>query len=193
MGQATIHDQPTDILSQTAFSPNTPNAITPRRVKIALDALLYGRSIAPSDSLEQLTLVNEVLAAAALPPDAHSRAAALGILLTALMTKELVKHRRAMGIHDSLTKIARQAALEAIARDGQCANPELLGWSWLYYHYVRVELNIQPKDFCQACFVTERTLRRYQALAFWRLTQLLIKREWQICRARNVANRKQAL
>ena len=62
--------------------------------------------------------------------------------------------------------------------DGLSMSPELIGWSWLYHHYVRIDLNIQAQAFCDVLHIDERTLRRYQQHSLKRLTNILIQREW---------------
>lgn len=71
-------------------------------------------------------------------------------------------------------------ALVSIARYGETGNPNLIGWCWLYYRYIRSELAISPDRFSRLCHITTRTLRRYQGLALARLTRLLVEAEWQV-------------
>jgi hypothetical protein len=55
----------------------------------------------------------------------------------------------------------------------------LIGWSWLYYAYVRVELHLSAAQFCEVAHIDPRTLRRYQKRAMLRLTARLIAGEQQ--------------
>ena len=72
-----------------------------------------------------------------------------------------------------------EQAIKSIAGYGKLYNPELIGWAWLYYRFVRVDLCISAVDFSEACCINERTLRRYQTHAISRLTDLLIEQESQ--------------
>lgn len=70
--------------------------------------------------------------------------------------------------------------LRAIRQDAQTGNMELLAWGWLYYRFVRVDLQIAPTLFSQAAGITTRTLRRYQQRGIVRLTLHLIEQEHRI-------------
>lgn len=71
-------------------------------------------------------------------------------------------------------------AFQAIQRDARTGNTELLAWGWLYYRFVRVDLQITSTQFSQAARITARTLRRYQQRSAARLTLHLIDQERQI-------------
>ncbi|MCA9912167.1 MAG: hypothetical protein KC496_02410 [Anaerolineae bacterium] len=72
-----------------------------------------------------------------------------------------------------------QQVFQAIQRDAQTGNAELLAWGWLYYRFVRVDLQITPTQFSWAAGITTRTLRRYQQRGIARLTLHLIDQEQQ--------------
>lgn len=61
-------------------------------------------------------------------------------------------------------------------------NTELVSWSWLYYHYVHIDINIKRRDFCIACAIGDRTLGRYQSMAINRLTERLYWHEAEALR-----------
>lgn len=157
----------------------TPESITMQQVKAVLTAQVNGIDVHLSNSLEALTLVNQIVFDPAFPKCSYANKFVLVEILSALIRDELLRHRQVMGISDALPDRTRDEVFEAIARDQQTGNRELLGWSWLYYGYLRVDLCIQMKAFAQACYIDERTLRRYQECAMTRLTAILIKREWQ--------------
>lgn len=69
--------------------------------------------------------------------------------------------------------------LRAIRQDVQTGNTELLAWGWLYYRFVRVDLQITPMQFSRAAGIAPRTLRRYQQRSIARLTLYLIDQEQQ--------------
>jgi tetratricopeptide (TPR) repeat protein len=66
-----------------------------------------------------------------------------------------------------------------IVGQAQTGGADLIGWSWLYHRYVRVELNLTPDRFCDAAHIDARTLRRYQQRTIRQLTHKLIQAEWE--------------
>jgi hypothetical protein len=157
--------------------------ITQHNVKAALDALLYsGHPKAPSP-LERLSLVDQAIMDANLPPSPHNRVLALNHTLTSVISDTISKQRRALNLLPSVNNASLTDALAAIAKDVKTDNPELIAWSWLYYRYVRTDLNISTSTFKRIAYVDERTLRRYQRHAIWRLTVQLIERESTVRRA----------
>jgi hypothetical protein len=162
----------------TQLTPPDSDLITVNRVKAALNAQLHGRDMRHRAPLETLALVEQVLADPMFPPCDYGRTIALGLVLNTLITKALARHRDAMLLPRRVPETSRHDALRSIAADVQTGNRELIGWSWLYYHYVRVDLYTERFPFLQVYAVDERTLRRYEMLALGRLTALLILREW---------------
>jgi hypothetical protein len=161
---------------------NTPSTeinnyhISRKNVKAALNSLLYSTGLPKPNPLENIVLVQQLASDPATLLGSHNSGYALHLLLTSIIAEELARHRRALAIPvedgQTLTDVRN-----AIIRDTRAVNPELMSWSWLYYRFVRVEFNISAKDFSQMAFIEERTLRRYQNHAIWRLTQYLMARE----------------
>ncbi len=160
--------------------------ISQESVKVALNSLRYSSQGQVHNPLENTALVNQMITNLALPPSIHIRAYALDCLLTGLIERELIRHRRACDIPLFGNDYSLRELGEAIARDARTSNPELISWSWLYYHFVRVEFNLLAQDFSRMAFIKERTLRRYQEHGIWRLTQHLIAREQRV-RARSAS------
>jgi hypothetical protein len=165
-------------VSPITMQPQSTRTITAEAVKAFLDRLLYGRTTQSSNSLEGLALVDNLIDDPTFPKGDHSRTIALGAILTDWITDELLHHRDALGIQ-TLVDPSFNSALQAIAQDGQRSNRELMGWSWLYYRYVRIELCLTPRDFCGACHISERTLTRYQGYTLQRLAEKVVKYEWK--------------
>src|SRR5690606_17266261 len=69
---------------------------------------------------------------------------------------------------------------QQIRQDGASQNPELIGWSVLFYRYVLVELNLSLEKYSQMAYLEARTARRYQAHSITRLTERLIQLEWEM-------------
>jgi tetratricopeptide (TPR) repeat protein len=151
--------------------------ISPSNVRIALDSLLYTSSN-KSVSLLSLLLVDEFLIQPDLPRSSLSREFALSHILTSLISAEFTHLRHISGYPVPESDTPRELVLEMIHYDAELMSPELIGWSWLYHHYVRIDLDIQAQIFCDALHIEERTLRRYQQHILKRLTNLLIENEW---------------
>jgi tetratricopeptide (TPR) repeat protein len=151
--------------------------ISPSNVRIALDSLLYTSSN-KAISLLSLLLVDEFLIQPDLPRSSLSREFALSHVLTSLISAEFAHLRHISGYPIPESDTPRELVLEMLHYDAELMSPELIGWSWLYHHYVRIDLDIQAQIFCDALHIEERTLRRYQQHILKRLTNLLIENEW---------------
>jgi hypothetical protein len=152
--------------------------INQQAVREALDNLVYTtRPIRPSP-LIQLLLVQNLLSDSRLA-GLEVQHFALSRLLTGCIRDPFIRQRRALELDNPDRYSTRQEALAAIAADAQMASPELLGWGWLYYRYVRVDLLITHDLFSQSAHIDRRTLRRYQQHGVKRLTLYLIEQEVQ--------------
>lgn len=146
------------------------------QVRQALNLLRYS-SGAYISSLTSLALVEAYLAQPNLPDSPHLRVVALQDILIDLITTQLADHRTALGLEVPGTDETQATATRHIHQDAATSSAELIGWSWLYYGFVRCELAIRPAVFCAAAGIEDRTLRRYQHHVVWRLTLLLIAAE----------------
>lgn len=146
------------------------------QVRQALNLLRYS-SGGYTGSLTQLTLVDEYLAQPNLPDSPHLRLIALQDILIGFITAQLTQHRNVFDLAISEGGETQATAIDHIRKDATTESAELIGWSWLYYSFVRCELTIRPATFCAAAGIEERTLRRYQHHTIWRLTVLLIASE----------------
>lgn len=153
-------------------------------VQAALEQLRYMSLPPVPGALDDLTLIDEVLLASEVRLTAARRRYAVAEVLIDIIRGELGRHREAMGLILRETEISRSDALAAIAADATTASTQLLGWSWLYYGYVTVELDISVNLFCQTASIHPRTLTRYRHQTVSRLTQKLIQRE-EAARKRN--------
>jgi tetratricopeptide (TPR) repeat protein len=151
--------------------------ISPASVRIALDSLLYSSSDKEVQLL-YLSLVDEFLTDPDLPPSSHNREFALSHILTLVIQNEFAHQRAILGVRIPESDQSKEVVFDLIRQDGQSISAELIGWSWLYHHYVRVDLDIQVQIFCRLLHIEERTLRRYQQYILKRLTSLLITDEW---------------
>lgn len=152
--------------------------ISEKAVRESLDSLLYTSTDKGQSQLEKLMLIDEFLSNPDLPNTPHKREFAVHHILTSIIVDELVSHRKVYDFNAPQHKTTIKTAKDEITQDTQTNNQELIGWSWLYYHYVRVDLNITPSEFSQLALVDRRTLRRYQLHTIKRLTQRLFELEW---------------
>jgi len=153
--------------------------ISQQSVRLALDMLIYSTSRRQTPLLS-LLLVDEFVANPDLPNSSHSREFALYQILTSTITSEFAQQRSVFDYSLPALTDTKVATIQMIQKDAETNSPELIGWSWLYHHYVRVDLNIDYEEFCNLVHIDVRTLRRYQHHTIKRLTNLLIKMEWDV-------------
>ena len=165
------------VASKVLFQSPSP-CISEQSVKAALDNMLYGSRFRLCNPLEELRLVEEAVIDSTLPLSSFKRPYVLSQILISMITEELCRCRRAKGVHcDPASESSYDAALEALAGDVKAGSAELLVWSWLYYHYVRVDLDLSANVFCQIASINQRTLQRYRQHGIRRLAFRLIERE----------------
>ena len=144
-------------------------------VRQALRAMCNGTS--QRSHLHNLQLMDDILDDPAFPDSVQSREYALNHILTKIITDHLMYQHTALNHRPPTSDETRKATLTAIRDDGKSGSLKLLSWSWLYYHFVRVELYIMAEDFCTQLGITPRTLRRYQRRGIKRLAAHLIEAE----------------
>jgi hypothetical protein len=154
--------------------------ISEEHVQAALETLVYTsspRSIPAA--LQHLILVDEFLINPEFPPSARSREFAFQHILIKMIHSELSRHRLALGLSEPLENESLETTIAAISQDAQNGSKELIGWDLLYYRYVRVDLDIDSGLISDLTYIDERTLRRYRTHAIRRLTERLVKAEWE--------------
>jgi len=151
-------------------------------VNAVLDGLGYTTGQVEASDLYSLKVVDEFLQDPTFPRTLHDRHYAISVILTTHITQQL--HHLASMFELALPKDDESfhKAIFTIEEYARTQNPELIGWCWLYYRYVRTELHMQAKVFSELCSISERTLRRYQLYAVKRLTETLIYSEWELRR-----------
>jgi tetratricopeptide (TPR) repeat protein len=160
--------------------------ISQKSVRLALDAFLYSSATLDSPLLF-LLLVEEFLLNPDLPAVSNPREYALAQILNSVITAEFSRRRQIFHLERPGSDDARENILSLVEEDAKIASPELIGWSWLYHHFVRVDLNFSQQEFCDIIHIDGRTLRRYQTHILKRLTDLLIDLEWK---ARNTQRKR---
>ena len=156
------------------------SVITPKSVQQALKSLVYTTVTQYNSNLCTLALVEKFLQSLRLQSSLSSRSYALGCILTNIITEQTM---RLLTVLEGNANIAQETYCQAtltIQYSAQTVNPELIGWCWVYYRYVRPELHISVNSFSELCTITQRTLSRYHSSTINRLTTLLIERELQV-------------
>ncbi len=158
---------------------NSTLLITPENVHECLSKLIEVSPQRLPNSLHYLLLVDFYLALNThLPPTPQRRYDALNHILSSFVTDQYRHHRTTLNLTEVSEKnLDQQQAVTFIAEEGLLASVELLSWSWLYYHFVRVDLDIAYSTFCNYAHIDKRTLRRYQRHGIQRLTDYLSKKE----------------
>jgi tetratricopeptide (TPR) repeat protein len=154
-------------------------SISVENVRAALDILLYSTVNKSSSALERLFLVNVYLMNPDLPSTPTAHEYALKQILISTIKDNFIRHCQVHNISIPQDDATVDVASSAIAACARQSSPELMGWCWLYYRYVRIDLDIRFVNFCEAAHIDDRTLRRYQQHATKRLTEQLIETETQ--------------
>lgn len=144
----------------------------------ALNSLTYLASKRTDSDLYGLILIDKFLKSIKWKTNTRSRRYGLEHVLIQSISRRFIYVATLLGLEVDREENYEQA-IQSIAVYGKTNNPELIGWAWLYYRFVRLELCISAPVFSAACRITDRTLRRYQTHAVSRLTVLLIERESQ--------------
>lgn len=161
---------------------NSRPRIDQQSVRAALEEMIYTSRLAPPNPLEQLLLVDQQLSRPDVPHLGEPRLFALRHLLTDIISREYETLRVKLGLEGSIPPPSAETAHEAIRKDVQTRNPELFGWSLLYYRFVQVHLNFTPEILSELTGFDERSLRRYQRHGIRRLTERLADAEWSVRR-----------
>lgn len=138
----------------------------------------------PPTSLTNLQLVADFLSDPSLPSTPYSRSYAISCLLIGIITNNYIAQRQIFRPDADEEPQAYQDAIAMIKDDAQIWSSELNGWSYLYYRYARVELNVSQPRFREIFLVDHRTLNRWKHNSIGRLTMKIIKAEH---RARKIA------
>lgn len=153
--------------------------ISQESIRSVLEGMLYNSNETES-SLVYLTLVHDFLTHNRIPLAENRRLYAVRSIISALITDQLHQHRHNFGLQPASGSETLKQAQQAVQQDSQQQSAELIGWSLLYYRYVRVDLNLTPADLSDILHVDVRTLRRYQAKTIERLRDLLTYEEAQV-------------
>jgi tetratricopeptide (TPR) repeat protein len=148
-------------------------------VRDALDGLLYTSRASQTNALHMLTLVDEFLLNPALPDFENARHFAVNNLLVDLITNEFSHLRHSLNLSRPQPDTTLDEELQRLRQDGRTGSAHLIAWGYLYYRYVRVDLNISPENYASHVQLDTRTVRRHLAKAIEGLTAKLVIEEWK--------------
>jgi tetratricopeptide (TPR) repeat protein len=160
--------------------------ITVEYVRQALDELVKTgqERINP---LQYLHLVDDYTLKADFSFFQNPRQFALNEVLVSLI-REHYRHLRSLfNMPAPQISVNLATATTIIQEDAAHSNPDLLGWSWLYFHYIEDSLRISQQWFCDTVKLDDRTIRRYQNNSIGQLTKQLIQLEQE---AREIHHRR---
>jgi hypothetical protein len=157
------------------------DVITPDNIKMAL--FFRTSHFQQPNPLECLKIVERHISNSLFPECIYAHKLALLEILISIVTSQLIRHRELMEIPHKIEECSISRALRAIIADGNTSNSELIGWSWLYYRCVRIELGMTQQKFCELVRLDDRTIRRYQDIALNHITETILAEEWNIRRS----------
>lgn len=153
-------------------------------VQRALKALVQMSTFDQPNPLYYLQLIDDRLVQPGIPFSPEKRGFEFRRFLTTLITEVFSELRRHHDRQPPTAYESKREATEQIVLDILSENSHLIGWSWLYYHHVRVDLNITRRKFRHPSLFHERTYMRYRLLAERRLTEIIYEREICVRRER---------
>jgi len=158
------------------------NFISIADIVAALDELVSAsEGLSFSNRLRTLVLVDVFLADPSLPKIEDAREFAVFYILTTTIREHYYRTRQSLDLVSLSDTSSLIEAKQAIIQDTQQNAAELLSWSYLYYCYVRVGLNIRLLEFSELAGIADRTVRRYRHKGFQRIYRILIAQEWEAC------------
>lgn len=163
--------------------------ITVEYIRQALDDLIKAPTKTRINPLQFLYLVDEYCLRADFSFFQNPRQFALDELLVSVIRDQYVQLRSLYDLPAPQVGISFATAITVITEDAAVSNPDLLGWTWVYFRYVEDSLHISQQWFCDAVKLDDRTIRRYQNDTINQLMKHLIRLEQK---ARDI-HRKQIL
>lgn len=149
-------------------------------VRSALDALIHlGQNRRPNP-LHYLALVDQIVSAPEFPRIEHHREYALETLLIRIIIDTYDHYQRLYGLPPISGDISLAAGLQALRQCRTIGASNLIGWTVLYFRYVRVDLDIANETFCDVFGIDARTLRRYHQRILRQMTDILVNQEWEL-------------
>lgn len=162
--------------------------ITFEYVRQSLDDLIHPTVEAQFNPLQSLQIVEDRILSDDFTFFEYPRRFALSEILISSIEELYRYHRAINGFPDTITDLNIVTAKILIAQDALTQSANLVGLSWLYFHYVKTSMHFSQQVFSKLANLDERTIRRYQNNAIEQLVKYLIQRE-QNARQNSFVNR----
>lgn len=133
----------------------------------------------PVTSLQAMTLVENFLTDPSLPALKNGHLFAINTILCDIIQRELHYHREMLHLQPVPQDAPRQNCQQFFEEDAQSDSTSLMLWSFLHYHYVRVEVGLSLQDLADLYPCTIRQMQRHRDAAIRLLTDKLVQYEWQ--------------
>jgi tetratricopeptide (TPR) repeat protein len=147
-------------------------------VRAALEAMIHAAlDASPLNPIHFLLVIEEQLINPDLPPSPYLRNFLVNQFLVKLITEEFEAHRKVFNLSTPPKNETRASAERMLQVDASKNSYELMGWSYVYYRYVRVDLGFTLDEISAASTVHERTLRRYHQRILERILEKIIEAE----------------
>jgi tetratricopeptide (TPR) repeat protein len=151
--------------------------ITNGYVREALDQLIQATANNTVNPLQHLHLIDSNMLISDFSFFQNPRKFALNDLLVSTIRTEYLRQRYLHAFAPVEMEIPLLGATNAISEDATTGNSDLIGWSWVYFHYVEMNLRITQQQFCHWVRLDDRTIRRYQNNTIDQLTKYLVRME----------------
>lgn len=168
--------------------------ITSTSVKKAFQTLTYTmQDDSDGITLKTLSLVDNFLDSPHCPPAENLRQYALAEILTDIVIQQLTRMRRLFDLPAPDIRDPLSVAHNQIIADSASDSPQLIGWSFIYHHYIRNELGITQERYSEISHMVKRTLRRYIQHTLEAVANILIEKEWSIRQKKHQQNLRQTI
>src|ERR1700687_1705717 len=124
----------------------------------ALEAMRQGKALAAANPLSQFVSIQQPYDPSVTLQGTTVSDLKVFRILAYLIRSRLNHHRQLLG----LPTASPRNQVVAAATDFQSGNTELQAWSVLYHRYVRVGLDLSPKQLADLVGQAERTIHRRQ-------------------------------
>jgi tetratricopeptide (TPR) repeat protein len=151
--------------------------ITNEYVREALDQIIQVTSGNTTNPLQFLHLIDSHMLTSDFTFFQEPRKFALNDLLISTIHVQYILQRRLHEFAPVEIGMTLLKATEVIVEDATTGNSDLIGWSWVYFHYVEINLRITQQQFCHTVNLDDRTIRRYQNNTIDQLTRQLVGME----------------
>src|SRR5258708_30001732 len=156
----------------------TPQALLEiESVRSALDAMRQAEPLGVAHPLAHFLCLRRNGNLGATPGGTASTDATIFYRLARVIERRLNHHRALYHLTPVSPHADYDSARAAIKEDFQQHNEELEAWSYLYYRYVRTDLDLSVDDLQSFTVQDRRTLQRRQSKAITRLAHDLARRE----------------